>query len=117
MGLVRSAALMLPRAAANAATLPLHAARTARPRPGRPWAAVRPDVPAKVTQHVQSTLETTVRTALRDLPEKLGELPGRAELENLFGERSRRRIWARDGRAYIGMRGLAGRFDEGARRW
>ncbi|MFP3963996.1 heavy metal translocating P-type ATPase, partial [Actinomadura fulvescens] len=42
----------------------------------------------------------------------LAELPVRADLGNLLGPRTRRRVWSRNGRAYIELRGRAQHTDE-----
>ena len=41
------------------------------------------------------------------VPARLRELADRAELHGLVGRRTRRRVWAREGRAYIELRGHA----------
>ncbi|WP_051712720.1 cation-translocating P-type ATPase [Spirillospora albida] len=89
MGLLRSALALAPRAAATAAALPAQAVRAL------PEALPR----------LQDALPDA--DALRGLP----GLPARAELANLFGSRGQRRVWARHGRAYIEVKGLAARSD------
>jgi cation-transporting P-type ATPase I len=53
---------------------------------------------------------------IRTLPKpSLDDLPGPAELPNLFGARGQRRVWSRNGRAYIEVKGLVGGADKRAR--
>ncbi|MBA9004745.1 cation-translocating P-type ATPase [Thermomonospora cellulosilytica] len=92
MGLLRSAAELVPRAAVTAAALPVRAAR-ALPAPPVP----RPPLPRPPLPRPPSL--------------DLSRLPERTELGNLIGRRTQRRVWSRDGRAYVEVRGLRARAD------
>ncbi|HEX2313783.1 MAG TPA: hypothetical protein VHJ17_08625, partial [Thermomonospora sp.] len=98
MGLLRSAAGLVPKAAVTAAALPVRAARSL-PAPPRPPLPPLPTVP---------------RPPLPRPSFDLTRLPERAELANLIGPRTQRRVWTRDGRAYIEIRGLRARADRHA---
>ncbi|REE94991.1 cation-translocating P-type ATPase [Thermomonospora umbrina] len=140
MGLLRSAAGLVPRAAVNAAALPVRAARSLPTPPHPPLPSVpslphppmpslsslpRPSLPP-MPKPPRPSLPSMPRPPLPSMPSLphpslprpptfgVTRLHERAEVANLVGSRTQRRVWSRDGRAYVEVRGLRTRADRRA---
>ncbi|XVQ08645.1 HAD-IC family P-type ATPase [Spirillospora sp. CA-255316] len=117
MGVLGSAARLVPRAAIHAAGLASETARLSAATAAEAAVLVSGAV-AGTAVLASGTVSRTAGLASAGLsrvprprvprsprPSGLGEMVERAELGNLIGPRTRRRVWAREGRAYIELRG------------